>query len=181
VLAAAQVLGTDRLARILEYLDETLVAGHPDLRMADMEETIGLAGLLDPVPLPLLDRLAYAIAPVDSRDPLAVEMLLAWARQHAARGWVEQPAFGANADLLKLEARVRIVTTWLWLGQRYPEVFEGAEEVTDLRADLNARIEQKLVASSVARGREGRGGRGGRERAGERSRRRERRGAGRER
>jgi ATP-dependent RNA helicase SUPV3L1/SUV3 len=150
VQSAAEVLRTDRLAQVLQYLDETLVAGHPDLRMADMEETIGLAQLLDTVPLPLLDRLAYAIAPVDARDALAVDMLVAWARQHAVRGRVEQPQFGHNADLLKLEARVKIVTTWLWLGQRYPDAYEGSEEVVELRSDLNARIEEKLVSSSTA-------------------------------
>jgi hypothetical protein len=56
-----------------------------------------------------------------------------------------------NADLLKLEARVKIATTWLWLAQRYPEVYEDVEAVVDLRANLNERIEQQLVSTSVAR------------------------------
>ena len=44
------------------------MVGHPDLRMADIEEMIGLAELLDTVPLPILDRLSYAMAPVDARE-----------------------------------------------------------------------------------------------------------------
>jgi ATP-dependent RNA helicase SUPV3L1/SUV3 len=161
VLSASEVLHTDRLGRILQYLDDTLVAGHPDLRMADLEEMIGLAQLLDTVSLPILDRLSYSMAPVDARDGLAVDMLLAWACQHAKHGWVEPPNFGVNADLLKLEARVKIVTTWLWLGQRYPNAYTESEYVLELRSDLNAKIEEKLVASSVSRTRDRRGKKGG--------------------
>jgi hypothetical protein len=90
------------------------------------------------------------MAPVDGREKLAVELLLDWARQHARDGRVQAPDFGVNTDLLKLEARVKIATSWLWLAQRYPQVFEDAEEVVALRASLNAKIEEKLVATSVS-------------------------------
>ena len=150
VLAASEVLQTDRLGRVLRHLNDTLVAGHPDLRMADMEEMIELATLLDTVDMPILDRLSYSMAPVDGREKLAVDLLLDWARQHAVSGRVQAPDFGLNTDLLKLEARVKIATSWLWLAQRYPDVFEDAEAVVDLRASLNAKIEEKLVATSVS-------------------------------
>jgi hypothetical protein len=100
--------------------------------------------------MPILDRLSYSMAPVDGREKLAVELLLDWARQHALNGRVLAPDFGVNTDLLKLEARVKIATSWLWLAQRYPDVFEDAEAVVDLRASLNAKIEEKLVATSVS-------------------------------
>ena len=151
VMSASRVLGTERLGQVLQYLADTLVAGHPDLRMADLQEVIGLAQLLDGVALPLLDRLSYAVAPVDARDPLAVDMLATWAHQHAHRGRVDPPAFGSNADLVKLEARVKIVTAWLWLAQRYADAFDETETALEIRADLNARIEEKLVTSSVDR------------------------------
>jgi hypothetical protein len=150
VLSASEVLQTDRLGRVLRHLNDTLVAGHPDLRMADMEEMIELATLLDTVDMPILDRLSYAMAPVDGREQLAVELLLDWARQHALHGRVHAPDFGVNTDLLKLEARVKIATSWLWLGQRYPDVFDDVEAVVDLRTSLNAKIEEKLVATSVS-------------------------------
>jgi len=63
---------------------------------------------------------------------------------------VHAPDFGVNTDLLKLEARVKIATSWLWLGQRYPDIFDDVEVVVDLRASLNAKIEEKLVATSVS-------------------------------
>ncbi len=151
VLSASEVLQTDRLGPILRHLNDTLVSGHPDLRMADMEEMIELALLLDTIDLPILDRLSYSIAPVDARERLAVDLLLEWARQHAVAGLVHSPNFGLHTDLLKLEARVKIATTWLWLAQRYSDVYEDVEAVIDLRADLNSKIEEKLVASSVTR------------------------------
>jgi len=150
VLSASEVLQTDRLGRVLRHLNDTLVAGHPDLRMADMEEMIELATLLDTVDMPILDRLSYSMAPVDGREQMAVELLIDWARQHALRGRVHAPDFGVNTDLLKLEARVKIATSWLWLAQRYPEVFEDVDAVVELRASLNAKIEEKLVATSVS-------------------------------
>jgi hypothetical protein len=151
VLSASEVLQSNRLGQVLQHLNDTLVTGHPDLQMADIEETIELARLLDTVDLPILDRLSYSLAPVDGRERLAVELLLDWARQHASAGWVAPPNFGANADLLKLEARVKIATSWLWLAQRYSDVFEDVDVVVDQRANLNARIEEKLVATSVSR------------------------------
>jgi hypothetical protein len=151
VLSASEVLQTSRLGQVLQHLNDTLVAGHPDLRMADMEETIELARLLDSVDLPILDRLSYSMAPVDGREKLAVDLLLDWARQHARDGWVSPLNFGANADLVKLEARVKIATSWLWLAQRYPDVYQDVEAVVDLRVSLNEKIEEKLVATSVAR------------------------------
>jgi hypothetical protein len=150
VLSASEVLQTDRLGRVLRHLNDTLVAGHPDLRMADMEEMIELATLLDTVDMPILDRLSYSMAPVDGRERLAVELLLDWARQYARDGRVHAPDFGVNTDLLKLEARVKIATSWLWLAQRYPDVFDDVDAVVDLRASLNAKIEEKLVATSVS-------------------------------
>jgi hypothetical protein len=116
-----------------------------------MEEMIELAALLDAVGLPVLDRLSYSMAPVDGREQLAVGLLVDWAGQHARYGRVLPPNFGTNADLLKLEARVKIATTWLWLAQRYPEVYEDIDAVVDLRASLNAKIEEQLVATSVVR------------------------------
>lgn len=150
VLSASEVLQTDRLGRVLRHLNDTLVAGHPDLRMADMEEMIELASQLDTVDLPILDRLSYSMAPVDGRERLAVELLLDWARQHAREGRVRAPDFAVNTDLLKLEARVKIATSWLWLSQRYPDIFADVDAVVDLRASLNAKIEEKLVATSVS-------------------------------
>lgn len=150
VLSAGEVLQTDRLGRVLRHLYDTLVSGHPDLRMADMEEMIELATLLDTVDMPILDRLSYAMAPVDGREKLAVELLIDWARQHAQYGRVHAPDLGVNTDLLKLEARVKIATSWLWLAQRYPEVFDDVEAVVELRASLNVKIEEKLVATSIS-------------------------------
>ncbi|PVE23338.1 helicase [Microvirga sp. KLBC 81] len=151
VMSASGVLQTDRLGHVLRHLNDTLVAGHPDLRMADMEEMIELALLLDTVDMPILDRLSYAIAPVEVRERMAVELLLEWARQHAVNGLVQPPNFGLHTDLLKLEARVKIATTWLWLAQRYPHVYEDVEAVINLRSDLNSKIEEKLIATSIAR------------------------------
>jgi len=48
-------------------------------------------------------------------------------------------------------ARAKIATSWLWLAQRYPGVYEDVEAVVDLRASLNAKIEQQLVSTSSAR------------------------------
>ncbi|WP_166802365.1 SUV3 C-terminal domain-containing protein [Microvirga pakistanensis] len=45
---------------------------------------------------------------------------------------------------------MKIATTWLWLAQRYPDVFEDIETVVELRANLNGRIEEKLAVSSVS-------------------------------
>ena len=151
VLSASEVLQTDRLGRVLRHLYDTLVAGHPG-------SAHGRHGG---------DDRAWRRCSTRSTCRSSTVCPMRWRRSTGARSWpsncsstgpgsmpaigrVQAPDFGVNTDLLKLEARVKIATSWLWLAQRYPDVFEDVEAVVDLRASLNAKIEEKLVATSVS-------------------------------
>ena len=88
-----------------------------------------LAGQLDlaAAQLPVLDRYAYATAPVATRDAALVGTFLAWAQQHSTFGGVGLPAL---VDLLphemalpELEAEVRCAMVYLYLSGKFPDAY----------------------------------------------------------
>lgn len=165
VLAASEILESRSLARILEFLQRNLVSGHPDLRMGDLSEVIVTAAELDRTSLTLADRFAYALAPIDRRQPQMTQELVAWANAHARRNAVGLPTLGRQGALERLEIRAKTATAWLWLAQRYESVYIGRETVTGMLSEINARIEERLEQSSKAKVAGGTGRKGRRKRS----------------
>lgn len=150
VALAAEFLETDDLAQILTFLRSRIVMDHADLKIGDMDEEIDKARRLAGIGIPLLDRLAYAIVPVSLRHPWFMDTVLTWARAHAAGRRAPRPPL-RSGDLQRLEDGVNLATAWLWLAQRFPEVYVDAEEVRDGIAALNGEIERNLVKLSSSR------------------------------
>ena len=151
VALAAEFLETDALDQILAYLRSRLVLDHPDLKIGDMDEEIEKARRLSGVGLPLLDRLAYAVVPVSLRHPWFMDTVLTWARAHAAGKPAPLPPL-RSGDLQRLEDGVNLATAWLWLSQRFPEVYRGEDVVREGVAGLNAQIERNLTKLSTGLG-----------------------------
>ncbi|WP_294640372.1 helicase-related protein [uncultured Aureimonas sp.] len=147
VALAAEFLETDALDQILAYLRSRLVLDHPDLKIGDMDEEIEKARRLSGIGLPLLDRLAYAVVPVSLRHPWFMDTVLTWARAHAAGKPAPLPPL-RSGDLQRLEDGVNLATAWLWLSQRFPEVYRGEDVVREGVAGLNAQIERNLTKLS---------------------------------
>ncbi len=151
VALAAEFLETDDLAQVLTFLRSRIVMDHPDLKIGDMDEEIEKARRLAGVTLPLLDRLSYAVVPVSLRHPWFMDTVLTWARAHAAGKRAPKPPL-RSGDLQRLEDGVNLATAWLWLAQRFPNVYADEDEVRDGVAALNGEIERNLVKLSALRG-----------------------------
>ncbi|WP_156421473.1 helicase-related protein [Aureimonas sp. AU40] len=150
VALAAEFLETDDLAQVLTFLRSRIVMDHADLQIGDMDEEIEKARRLASVGIPMLDRLAYAIVPVSLRHPWFMDTVLTWARAHAAGRKAPKPPL-RSGDLQRLEDGVNLATGWLWLAQRFPEVYADADEVREGIAMLNEEIEKNLVKLSSSR------------------------------
>jgi ATP-dependent RNA helicase SUPV3L1/SUV3 len=147
VALAAEFLETDSLDQILAYLRSRLVLDHPDLKIGDMDEEIEKARRLAGVAIPLLDRLAYAVVPVSLRHPWFMDTIITWARAHSAGKRAPMPPL-RSGDLQRLEDGVNLATAWLWLSQRFPDVYVDANTVREGVAILNVEIERNLTKLS---------------------------------
>jgi ATP-dependent RNA helicase SUPV3L1/SUV3 len=149
----AVIIETTRVSRLLQFFQTRVRrAEDTDLRIADLSETIEVAVALEMsgsfLDLPLAVRCKYSRAPVTTRgNSLAV--LARWGERHATDGIVlgtELTAGLAARDrLLLFEDRSRLATLYLWLSQRFPEVYVDGAAVTGLREEIDEDIRRALL------------------------------------
>lgn len=149
----ATILKTTRVSRLLQFF-QTRVMRDADaaLRIADLSDRIEVAvalefadGFLD---LPLDVRCAYSRAPAATRGHM-LEVLARWGSQHARDGYVSGAELTAGAAvrdrLLLFEDRSRLATLYLWLSQRFPDVYGNREAVTAIRESIDDDIHTALL------------------------------------
>jgi len=143
-------LGINSLREVLAVFMQQLRLDDAHFEVAELEQMLGLAELLDAQAgrLPLQDRFRYAQAPVDERLPQLVEQYLSWAASHSRTGKAGTPWFLDDVDehsrLDRMEQALRACTLWLWLDLRFEGVYGHVEAVVDLRSRLNDGIERQL-------------------------------------
>jgi ATP-dependent RNA helicase SUPV3L1/SUV3 len=146
------VIGTTRVSRLLQFFQSRVLRGDAGLRIADLSGQIEVAIALELADgfsdLPFGVRCTYTRAPVTTRGH-ALGVLATWGAQHAAEGAVEGRellAGGASRDrLLLYEDRSRLATLYLWLAQRFPDVYANVENVTEIRESIDDDIHTALL------------------------------------
>jgi ATP-dependent RNA helicase SUPV3L1/SUV3 len=146
----AAIIGTTRVSRLLDFFRTRVLAGDPDLRIADLGEQIEVALALELadgfLALPLRARATYSRAPVNVRGR-GVDVLAAWGGQHARDGAVagtELTTLWGRDRLLLDEDRSRLATLYLWLAQRFPAVYINEPMVAEVRQQADDGIESAL-------------------------------------
>ncbi len=146
----AAIIDTTRVSRLLDFFRTRVLAGDPDLRIADLSGQIEVALALELadgfLALPLRARATYSRAPVNVRGR-GVEVLAAWGGQHARDGVVagtELTTLWGRDRLLLDEDRSRLATLYLWLAQRFPDVYVNEPMVADVRQQADDGIESAL-------------------------------------
>ena len=146
------IIGTNQLARLLEFFQTRVRAEDADLRIADLSETIEVCVALELsdrfVELPLSVRGTYARAPVSTRGS-ALPVLARWAERHAEGGIVNAAELlqggEARDRLLLFEDRSRLATLYLWLAQRFPSVYVDGAAVMRMRERIDDDIHDALL------------------------------------
>jgi ATP-dependent RNA helicase SUPV3L1/SUV3 len=159
VAAVAEELGTDSLSETLRRIRRAVLRpGDPNYRLADLATQIDIATAMDGVGLALLDRWAYALCPVDTRDD-GIERLLRWGLEHAAGAPVPPPAAGhlpaperaTQASLEHAEKIAKRLVAWRWLSQRFPGAYAEMDAALAERRRLNGFIEEVLRQQALGR------------------------------
>ena len=178
----ANKMGKRKLREVLAVFVEQLALDNAHFAVAELAQMIEIAGQLDEraAPLSLRERFLYAQAPVDTRTDQLMQQFLGWTERHAWDGAAGAPDFlhdvDENSRLDRMEQALRACTLWLWLDQRFPNVFGFVDQVVALRERLNDGIAGQLRARrplwQARQGRPGGGPGGAAGRGGPRGRRR---------
>jgi ATP-dependent RNA helicase SUPV3L1/SUV3 len=147
------IIGTTRVSRLLQFFQTRMRRAEDTvLRIANLSDTIEVAVALEQsdrfLELPLGMRCTYSRAPVTTRgNSLAV--LARWGERHATEGIVDgtdlMAGLAARDRLLLFEDRSRLATLYLWLAQRFPDVYVGGEAVTLMRERIDDDIHTALL------------------------------------
>lgn len=147
------ILGTNRVGRLLQFFhDRILRDGESDLRIADLSDQIEVIVALEFVEgfmaLPFEARCIYSRAPVTTRGR-SLGILGAWGARHGAHGSVDgyeltEPA-SARDRLLLYEDRSRLATLYLWLAQRFPDVYTNRDQIVEIRESIDGDIQAALL------------------------------------
>ena len=155
------IIGTTRVARLLQFFQTRLRrAEDSDLRIANLADTIEVATALELsdrfLELPLAVRCTYSRAPVPSRGN-SIAVLGRWGERHAAAGIVDggdvAAGLAARDRLVLFEDRSRLATLYLWLAQRFPDVYVDGPAVMRLRERLDDDIHDALLEHGTGLGR----------------------------
>ncbi len=155
----SKIIGTTRIGRLLQFFQERVLReDETGLRIADLSDTIEIANTLELaegfLELPFSVRSTYSRAPVNTRGP-ALAILSRWGAQHAAQGIVDGTELmfdgGSRDRLLQYEDRSRIATLYLWLAQRFPDVYTNQAEIAQIRDSIDDDIHAALLARGVHR------------------------------
>ncbi len=148
----AEIIKTNHISRLLHFFQtRVLHEKNSDLRICDLSGTIEVAVALEVsdvfMRLPLPVRSTYARAPVPVRG-LSLAVLTRWGEQHATA----QPVLGdellndlrGRDRLMVFEDRSRLATLYLWLAQRFPEIYSNANAIMTMREESDEAIQSAL-------------------------------------
>jgi ATP-dependent RNA helicase SUPV3L1/SUV3 len=148
------IIGTTRVSRLLQFFQTRVMAVDDDgLRIADVSGTIEVAVALEFndgfLSLPFDVRCTYSRAPVSTRGN-SLAILAQWGAQHATTGTVSgrellEGGGGARDRLLLYEDRSRLATLYLWLSQRFPDVYSNRDEIANMREHIDDEIHSALL------------------------------------
>ena len=142
--AAAAELGTDSLGEVLAHFSRATFYDGSPFQPSALEEIMETARTVDRVRLPIQEKFAFSVCPVDRRDPVSLDVLARWTQARAAG--VGVPALRANAagELDYQERTVKLASAYLWLSRRFPDTFDDVAAIRALRERANGQIERHL-------------------------------------
>ncbi|MHC2085872.1 helicase-related protein [Methylobacterium sp. CM6244] len=144
IRSVAEEMRTQSLREVMtHFARSTFYAGSP-FQPSALDEILDVAKVIDRAHLPIEEKFAFSVCPVNRRDEVAVAMLERWAQARATHTTV--PALRANlsGELDYQERTVRLASAYLWLSRRFPETFDDDEQIRVMRGRANAVIENHL-------------------------------------
>uniref|UniRef100_A0A453LSI0 Helicase C-terminal domain-containing protein n=3 Tax=Aegilops tauschii subsp. strangulata TaxID=200361 RepID=A0A453LSI0_AEGTS len=147
--------GTDFLHPILErFLDKAKLS--PDYFIADCEDMLKVAAIVDELPLALHDKYVFCQSPVDVRDDISTQGLTQFAENYAKKGTVRLKEIftpgtlrvpTTHNQLQELESVHKVLELYVWLSYRFDDSFPDRELAASQKSICSMLIEEYLERS----------------------------------
>ncbi|VAI36599.1 unnamed protein product [Triticum turgidum subsp. durum] len=149
--------GTDFLHPILEhFLDKAKLS--PDYFIADCEDMLKVAAIVDELPLALHDKYVFCQSPVDVRDDISIQGLtqMQFAENYAKKGTVRLKEIftpgtlrvpTTHNQLQELESVHKVLELYVWLSYRFDDSFPDRELAASQKSICSMLIEEYLERS----------------------------------
>lgn len=125
----------------------------PDYFIADCEEILKVAAVVDELPLGLHDKYIFCISPVDMNDDISSQGLMQFAENYAKKGLVRLREIftpgtlqvpKTQTALKELESIHKVLDLYVWLSFRMEESFPDREVASSQKAICSLLIEDFL-------------------------------------
>ena len=149
------------LPQWLSFFANRLLKNHPIYKACPMTSAIERSYKLMKMELTISEQYAYATAPIDGpseskgKSAEDEEVLLNWALRHSQGQEItwdivkelfseKESYHSKDAALLDAEKKLKLLTVYRWLTQKFPNVYTGNKDAVLQHGVLNAKIEDLL-------------------------------------
>ncbi|CAL4935901.1 unnamed protein product [Urochloa decumbens] len=147
--------GTDFFHPVLErFLEKAKLS--PDYFIAECEDMLKVAAIVDDFPLGLYDKYLFCISPVDMRDDISVQGLVQFAENYARKGIVRLKEIftpgtlqvpKTHNQLKELESVHKVLELYVWLSFKVEDSFPDREVAASQKSICSMLIEEYLERS----------------------------------
>ncbi|XP_006650575.1 ATP-dependent RNA helicase SUV3, mitochondrial [Oryza brachyantha] len=147
--------GTDFFHPVLEhFLDKAKLS--PDYFIADCEDMLKVAAIVDELPLGLYDKYLFCLSPVDVDDDISTQGLIQFAENYAKKGIVRLKEIftpgtlqvpKSHNQLKELESIHKVLELYVWLSFRMEDSFPDRELAASQKSICSMLIEEYLERS----------------------------------
>lgn len=149
IASVAEEMRTQSLREVLaHFARSTFYAGSP-FQPSALEEILEVARVVDRARLPIAEKFAFSVCPVDRRDEVAMAVLERWTQARAAGQSVPALRARVGGELDYQERTVKLASAYLWLSRRFPETFDDVDAIRAVRGRANDAIEQHLRETAI--------------------------------
>ncbi|CAM0876200.1 unnamed protein product [Alopecurus aequalis] len=151
----SRLQGTDFFHPILErFLEKAKLS--PDYFIADCEDMLKVAAIVDELPLGLYDKYQFCLSPVDVNDDISTQGLIQFAENYAKKGIVRLKEIftpgtlrvpTTHNQLKELESVHKVLELYVWLSYRFEDSFPDRELADSQKSICSMLIEEYLERS----------------------------------
>lgn len=148
VKITSEILQTENLFNIYNYLGKYLIVDHPEFKMTKMNDMKEIASICDLYNIPFNLKYTFSCLPADIRDNSIRTDLIKYIQFQKNNIKVPYDMdIIINNNLKDMETLYKKTNLYLWLSNRYPDIYYEGELAKSNNTLINKKIEELLILS----------------------------------
>ncbi len=149
IRSVAREMQTQSLFEVLTHFARaTFYAGSP-FQPSALDEVLEVARVIDRARLPIEEKFAFSVCPINRRDEIAMGLLERWSQARAMGTTVPALRASLSGELDYQERTVKLASAYLWLSRRFPDTFDDVDATRHMRGRANEAIEHHLQTTAT--------------------------------